>query len=72
MTGMLVAADDGQGASVVVGAVYDDAAIGKLRRDVDEYGWTSRGVTPHWTRADFNAGQSGRCDPPRASSRALG
>jgi hypothetical protein len=49
----LVIADDDQGATVAIGPVADEAAIGKLLRQVDDYGWRVRGTVRHRTRADF-------------------
>ena len=54
MSGYLVVADDDKCVSIGIGPVYNGASIDKLHRDVDDNGWTVRGVIPHWKRADFN------------------
>jgi hypothetical protein len=62
----LVIADDDQGATVAISPVAYEAAIGKQRRQVDDYGWTVRGTVRHWTRTDLararheGAGQTAR------------
>ncbi len=53
MTGCVVLVTDDAGKQLAIGPVYTEASLERLRREVDEYGWTVTGTCPHYSRADF-------------------
>ena len=55
---IVIAEDDG-GNRLAIGPVYTDASADQLRRQVDDYGWTVRGVIPLQSLAQFTTTRRG-------------
>jgi hypothetical protein len=53
VTGRVVLVADDAGRQLAIGPVYTEASLERLRREVNEYGWTVTATVPHYSRADF-------------------
>ncbi len=51
--GFVILAEDDAGTRLVIGPVYTGQSVDRLRREVDDYGWTVVATLPYCTRADF-------------------
>jgi hypothetical protein len=59
VTGRVVLAEDDAGNQLAIGPVYTEASLERLRREVDDYGWTVVATVPHYSRADFTSARGG-------------
>lgn len=64
----IVLAEDDSGGTVAVGPVYTAHSLDQLRRKIDDYGWTVRGVAQLISVAQFAAAQT-RGDETAGSAR---